>query len=225
MLKKYTAKFLILLTLLSLTSCFEILEEVNLNKDGSGDFTLTVNLSQSKSKITSIMLLDSVSGHKIPSKKEVQKGMNDVVTYLQKTEGIYNISKKEDYENYVFSVRCSFKDITSINKLTKEVLSKQKVKIESYNSYQYNTSKEIFTKSYTYDPEILKQYNKLNLDSKKVFENALYTSIYRFYKEILSVSNTKVKISKSKKAAMLKINIIDLLKGTSSSNTKIQLAK
>ncbi|MBQ0740728.1 hypothetical protein J9332_41275, partial [Aquimarina celericrescens] len=76
-----------------------------------------------------------------------------------------------------------------------------------------------------YDPEILKQYNKLNLDSKKVFENALYTSIYRFYKEILSVSNTKVKISKSKKAAMLKINIIDLLKGTSSSNTKIQLAK
>lgn len=225
MLKKYTKKFLILLTLLSLTSCFEILEEVNLNKDGSGDFTLTVNLSQSKSKIASIMLLDSVNGHKIPSKKEVQKGMIDVVSFLQKSEGLYNISKKEDYENYVFSVRCSFKDITSINKLTKEVLSKQKVKIESYNTYQYSAQKELFTKSYTYDPEILKQYNKLNLDSKKVFENASYTSIYRFYKEILSVSNIETKISKSKKAAMHKINVIDVLKGTSISNTKIELAK
>ncbi|WP_108867775.1 hypothetical protein [Aquimarina aquimarini] len=225
MLKNYITKLILLVVLLSLTSCFEIIEEVNLNKDGSGDFVLTINLSQSKSKITSIMLLDSINGHKVPSREGIQQGMIEVVNYLKKSKGIYNVTKKEDYENYVFSVQCSFKNINSINNLTKEVLGKQKVKIQSYNTYEYDVSNKEFTKEYNYDSQLLKQYNKLPVDTKKVFENASYTGIYRFNEQIQSVSNTKAKVSKSKKAAMLRVNAIDLINGHTKLNTKIQLAK
>ncbi|WP_128755213.1 hypothetical protein [Aquimarina sediminis] len=225
MLKKQIAKLLTVIALLSLTSCFEVLEEVNVNKDGSGDFTLTINLSQSKSKIKSIMLLDSINGHKVPSKEDLKEGMIEVVNYLKNSEGIYNITKKEDYENYVFSVSCSFKNIKSINNLTKEVLNKQKVKIGSYNSYKYDNISSEFIKKYSYDPELLRQYNKLSNDNKKIFENASYTSIYRFEKEIRSVSNTATKVSKSKKATMHRVNAIDLINGKATLTTKIQLAK
>src|SRR5215467_9166472 len=85
--------------LLSLSSCFQLIEEINLNADGSGDMQLTLNLSQSKSKLASVMLLDSVNGHKIPKDKDIQKFMNETVDYLKKSEGISNIKKSVDMNN------------------------------------------------------------------------------------------------------------------------------
>jgi len=46
---------------LSLSSCFEIVEEITMNDDGSGNILMTLNFSRSKSKIKSILLMDSIN--------------------------------------------------------------------------------------------------------------------------------------------------------------------
>ncbi|MEC3880624.1 hypothetical protein [Parapedobacter sp. 10938] len=55
------------------SSCFQLIKEMTVNSDGSGTFALTANLSQSRSKLASVMLLDSINGHKVPSKPDVRK--------------------------------------------------------------------------------------------------------------------------------------------------------
>lgn len=213
----------LLCLLLTLTSCFEVLEEANIHEDGTGEYTLTVNLSQSKTKITSIMLLDSINSYKVPSKSDIQKGISEIETYIKKTPGITNVRKKEDFDNYIFSIHCSFDNIATISTITREALKKQKTISNINLTYAYSSSDNRFTKKFTYDPEIHNQYKKLSQDNQEVFTGAIYTSIYRFPKKITSFTNKKARVSKTGKAIMLRNTITELINGTAIINNTIQL--
>ena len=125
MLKKLFTYTLLFCSLLLCTSCFEILEEINLNKDGTGRITVTANLSKSKSKLASVMLLDSVNGYKVPSKDDINLAIKNAIDHLGKTEGISNIEKSVDFDNYIFSISCDFKSVENVNSIFKELITKQ----------------------------------------------------------------------------------------------------
>ena len=55
-----------------LTSCFDILDKVNIQADGSGDYTLILNASKSKTRITSLSKMETVNGKKVPKKSEIE---------------------------------------------------------------------------------------------------------------------------------------------------------
>ncbi len=221
--KSFLLNLLISLCLiLSLTSCFDIVDEININKDGSGEITLTANLSKSKTKIASIMLMDSVNGHKVPQKADILKILNDAEAYLQNAAGISHISKKADFDNYIFTISCRFKSVENIDNIISEVTKDLKVKPVMV-SYAFNKTEKVFYKNYTYTPEAKKEYNKLRADDKKIFDDATYTSIFRFENEVASASNTLSKISSSKKAVMLKSAALDLINGNVSLSNTIQL--
>ncbi len=218
---KYSLLFVIFF---SITSCFEIIEEIDLNSDGTGTMTFTLNMSRSKSKLASIMLLDSVNGYKVPSKADIQKGLDDVVSELQKAEGITNIKKTADYENFIFSVKCDFNKLDNINKITNKVTSQQKSKTAN-SSFLFDNKKGVFKREYSYSSEVKKQYNKLKTENKKVFDDASYTVIYRFDKEVASQNNQQAKVSKSKKAVMQRVSAMDVINGSGDFTTQIQLKK
>lgn len=220
--KNVLVKSGLLCLLLTLSSCFDFIEELNLNDDGSGNMTLTINLSKSKTKIASLMLLDSVNGHKIPSKEDIETALDEAVSYLKKETGISQVVKKADYDNYIFSISCHFTSVNSINDIVTELLGKQKIKPFT-SSYNYDKNNNAFSLNYKYNDESKSQYNKLKADDKKVFEGAFYTSIYRFEKEIISHTNTGAKLSKSKKAMMLKTAATDLIHGKRDLTNKIKL--
>ena len=128
MLQKIPGFTLFLFILFCCSSCFQIIEEISLKADGTGEAKITLNLSQSKSKVSSILLLDSVNGRKVPDEKDIKKFMNEAVTELKKTDGITNIRQSLDMKTYIASVSFSFKNITSVNNLTASLLKKQKIK-------------------------------------------------------------------------------------------------
>lgn len=213
-----------LLLFISTTSCFEIIEEVDLNNDGTGSMVFTLNLSKSKTKLASIMLMDSINGYKVPSRTDIKDGLNEVVGQLSKTDGISNIKKTADYENFVFSVRCDFMNIENINSLIDGIARKQKEKTGS-SSYFFDSKKANFKRTYSYSNELKRQYSKLKSENKKVFDEASYTIIYRFQKEVISQTNPSAKVSKSKKAIMQRMDVLDLINGTSNVANIIQLTK
>lgn len=220
---KSTHYILLFSLLLAVTSCFEIVEEVEMNSDGTGKLMFTLNMSQSKNKLASIMLLDSINGYKVPSKNDIKKGLDEIVAELKKADGVTNVKKKEDYENFIFAVSCDFSNIENINNLTDEITRKQKNAASS--AYLFDISKANFTRKYAYSSEIKKQYNKLQSENKKVFNDATYTIIYRFDKEIASQKNRLAKTSKSKKSSMQRINAMDFINGSSDISNNIQLQK
>ena len=207
---------------ITLTSCFDIIDEININNDGSGEITLTANLSKSKTKIASIMLMDSINGHKVPQKADIEKILNDAERYLQNAAGISHISKKADFENYIFSISCRFKSVENLESIISEVTKDLKVKPVMV-SYAYDAARKVFSKYYVYTPEAKKQYDKLKAEDRKIFDDAHYTTIFRFDSEVASVSNALSKISSSKKAVMLKTAALDLINGDVSLSNTIQL--
>lgn len=211
--------------LLCFSSCFQVIEEINLTKAGSGTVNLTLNLSASKTKVASVMLMDSIQGYKVPSKQRILKELDEVLAYLKKSPGISNVQKKVDFENYIVTVSFAFKDIANINNVNQDVLKKLKVKGISSSSYAYNAKNQIFQRSYQHAKDAVVQYNKLKPEVKKIFKDATYTSIYRFEQNIASSNNPLTKISKSGKAIMLNTGVLGLINGKTDLSNSITLAK
>lgn len=70
---KFTFKTLLfLIPLIFLTSCFDILEKTNVKTDGSGEYTIILNGSKSKTRIASISKMETINGKKVPKKSEIE---------------------------------------------------------------------------------------------------------------------------------------------------------
>lgn len=208
-----------------LSSCFQVVEEITMRNDGTGDVMLTINLSQSKTKVASVMLLDSVQGYKVPSKQKIQKELNEAAAYLRKSEGITNVKTTSDFNNYIATISFSFKDASNINNITKNILAQQKIKATNTSSYTYNKTTKTFNRKYQAVASAKTEYNKLKSKDKAVFNGAMYTSIYRFESPVTSTSNSASNLSKSKKAVMLKASVMDLINGKINVSNQIQLSK
>lgn len=224
-LKQFYKLLLFIVLIPFLSSCFEVIEEIAMKNDGTGDVVLTINLSQSKTKVASVMLLDSVQGYKVPSKQKIQQELNEAVAYLRKSEGISNVKSTSDFNNYIATISFSFKDVSNINNITKNVLAQQKIKATNTSSYTYNKTSKTFSRKYQAIGSAKTEFNKLKAKDKAVFNGATYTSIYRFESVVTSSTNPASNVSKSKKAVMLKSSIMDLINGKINVSNSIQLSK
>ena len=228
MIKKYSLYLLLFCSCFLFTGCFEILEEINLNKDGSGTFTLTLNLSKSKTKLASVMLLDTVNGYAVPSEDDIKQALKDVEYHMKQTQGISNIAKTSDFDNYIFSVSCDFSSLDKVNNIFKELITKQNKKEHTQfttTHFTYKPSEAVFQRHFKYDGAIKKTFNSLKSEDKKVFDDASYTCIYRFKDEVSSVSNSQAKVSPNKKAVLLKVEAMSLILGERSVQNTINLSK
>ena len=185
---------------------------------------ITLNLSQSKSKLASIMLLDSVNGHKIPKEKDIQQFMNETVDFLRKSEGIANIKKSVDMKYYIATLSFSFKDVSKINVITKKLLKEQKTEGPE-NIYSFDKTGFAFKRTYKHSPAMKDGYSKLNAKDKDIFKSASYVNIFRFQNNIASASNKAARISPSGKAIMLNTAAMELIYGTANISNTIQLNK
>lgn len=224
-LKQFYKLLLFIFLIPILSSCFEVIEEISMKNNGTGDVILTINLSQSKTKVASVMLLDSVQGYKVPSKQKIQQELNEAVAYLRKSEGISNVKSTSDFNNYIATISFSFKDVSNINNITKNILAQQKIKATNTSSYTYNKATKTFSRKYQAIGTAKTEFNKLKAKDKAVFNGATYTSIYRFESPVTSSTNPASNVSKSKKAVMLKSSIMDLINGKINVSNTIQLSK
>jgi len=224
-LKQFYRLLLFIILVPVLSSCFEVIEEITLKNDGTGDVVLTINLSQSKTKVASVMLLDSVQGYKVPSKLKIQQELGEAVAYLKKSEGISNVKSTSDFNNYIATISFSFKDVSNINNITKNILAQHKINAANTSYYIYNKANKTFSRKYQAVATAKTEFNKLKSKDKAVFNGATYTSIYRFESVVTSSTNPASNVSKSKKAVMLKSSIMDLINGKINVSNTIQLTK
>ncbi|SER27999.1 hypothetical protein [Pedobacter rhizosphaerae] len=224
-LKEFYRLLLFIILVPALSSCFQVIEELTLHNDGTGEVILTINLSQSKTKVQSVMLLDSINGYKVPSKQKIQQELNEAVAYLRKSEGISNVKSTSDFNNYIATISFSFKDVSNINNITKNILAQQKIKAPNTSSYNFNKTTKLFSRKYQPVGTAKTEYNKLKSKDKAVFNGATYTSIYRFESPVTNSSNPASNVSKSGKAVMLKSSILDLINGKINVSNQIQLSK
>lgn len=195
------------------TGCFDIVEEIDLNANGSGKIKAIVNLSKSKTKVASLMKLDKIDGIKIPSEKDIRTEVTKVSTILKNTSGISNVKTSLDFTNFVGTISCDFSDINALNNFTKALSSQFKNKISDYSTYSYNIKTKTFNRTYKPGSEGKKELARLKPENQKSLQDAYFTYIYRFQGTVVNQKNAQAKIAGNKKAVMLKVNVLDLVNG------------
>lgn len=210
MMKIHLKRLLFLLPLLLLTSCFDILDKVNIKADGSGEYSLILNASKSKTRLASISKMETVNGKKVPKKPEIEAKINEAARIFKTVPGISNVKTSVDFENYVIKLSCNFKKIENINAGLEQLKTKNILgKMIPTNIYSQNLPKKSFTRNKI--NTFKSDYDKLSAADKEVFNNAKYTSVLQFENIVKSQSNPSYQLSPNKKAMKLEGNILDFI--------------
>ncbi len=209
--------------LISFTSCFELIENVFVKKDGSGNMQITLNLSKSKTKINSIRQMKTINGRDVPSENEIKQKIKELERSVAKTKGITDVKTTMDFDNYIVTMSCNFTNANMLNGIVKSIAKTGTEGKYLEKSYNYDATKNTFER--INKVSVAKDYNKLSNADKEVFATANYTAIYKFENTISSATNADAKISPSKKAIMLQYNVLDVIQNKKSIENKISLSK
>lgn len=196
-------------------SCFEVIEEVQMKEDGSGHFNFVINLSQSKTKINSILKMEKINGYTIPTKEQIKNEVSKIATLAESTAGISNVAAKVDLTNYILSINLDFQKISNLNAAFSKLKNSKKLDPSLSTDYFTFENKKFIRNQKI---PIKSLYQKLEKADKEIFQTAKYTSVYKFDSAIKSFSNQKATPSKSKKAIKLNGSVINVING----NEKIE---
>ncbi|MFK8038224.1 MAG: hypothetical protein AB8B74_08050 [Crocinitomicaceae bacterium] len=212
--------FILAILTLSLTSCFEIIEDITINKNGTGKIKLIINASQSKTDINALMLLKEVNGYEVPSIQKINTKLKSLTDSIANTKGFSNVTSSFDTDNFIIVVEADFDKVARLNngifKLWNRYDSQNAIE-EPYFSYSnnsfYRQSGKLFNLLYL----------RLKTADRKVLDGATYTALYRFDELIESQKNALAIISKNQKVVFLKLPVEKLIENATNWNNTITL--
>lgn len=207
---KYLFSIFALGLLFTFTSCIEIIDDLDINEDGSGTFKYTVNISSSKVKLNSYLALDSLDGKRVPSLEEIKGYVNDVVTSLKDQEGISNLTMESNYTDFIFKLKLDFNSVDDLQAAIKAVAQENSKKrfLEELNHNWLDYSGNALVRSI---PKMnIERANNLSAEETKLLKEGTYTSITRFANEVDRFENKDAILAKNKKAVMVRTDAYSL---------------
>jgi len=218
---KYSFYGMLLFICLTLTSCFEIIEDITQHQDGSGSYKFIVNLSQSKNQIDKIRTQDSILRFKVPKQSDIDARIAEVKTKISTIKGISNVQVKQDNSNYLYQISCDYSNIHALNTAIYNIWKMyDKNAPAAFDLYSYD--KNIFKRNVTstYIDHIIKNAGSQEVD---MCLKATYTIICRFDTPITNNSSMNYTLSPSKKGALYKNDVWSTLTDNSKSNNTMTL--
>ncbi|AZA55812.1 hypothetical protein [Chryseobacterium shandongense] len=208
--KKVIKIFLAIVPLMLFTSCFDILDKVNVRADGSGEYTLILNASKSKTRLASISKMETINGKKVPKRTDIEAKINEAARIFKATPGISNVKTSMDFNNYILKLSCNFSKIENINAGLEQMKARNIIgKMIPTQIYNQNLSKKVFIRNKV--NTFKSDYDKMSKADKEIFHEARYISVLQFENTVKSQSNGAYSLSPNKKAVKLEANIIDLI--------------
>ncbi len=203
---RFLKTFLILFLVFGLSSCLEIIDDISLNADGSGTFKYTLNLSSSKTRVNTILSLDSLDGKKVPSIDELKTKISSFKTNLENQVGISNVTIESDFLNFFFRLTCDFESVTELQdglkKAIEDELDETDIPELEHTWLSWDGSKLVRS-----IPEItVKKAKELSAEDIELLKLGTYTSISRFPRNVLKCDNASATISKNYLNVMIKTN-------------------
>ena len=186
------------------------MDELTIHDDGSGTLKYAINLSSSRVKVNSILALDSLDGKKVPSIEEIKTKVSLFKKTLSLQNGISNISISENYTDFIFKFECHFTSIDLLQEGLRKTFSitlNDKSILASDFSWLFWDSKVLERSVPSIATNKLKGITENDLS---LLKTGTYTSITRFDRGVERFENPLSKLSKDKKALMLRTDTYSL---------------
>jgi hypothetical protein len=219
----------VLFIVFSFSSCFELREEVYIKKDGSGTYSLTVDLSGRKQEV-------SLTTSLTDSTQEEKNFVANIENVIQKSSesfseigGITQIEYNTDYENYLTGFSFDFDNVASLtaalNQLNSEPAPSKPAFEFSKRTFERNNThylkpllERAKERQQTPEDEATKRFQNY------VFESASYVFIVRTEGKIKKYSNKKATYSSDdKNEVVLNYSFAELLSGRANLDNKMKL--
>lgn len=113
---RYNRLFVILIMFasMSLHSCFEIREIVRLNRDGSGTFSLVLDMSELKQMLKGFGENEEVAAES--PLQDMEEKYDETMEKLKATDGISNARLESEEDGYVVISSYDFSDLEALNR-------------------------------------------------------------------------------------------------------------
>lgn len=218
---------LIASTLTLLTGCFEIEELIKLNKDGSGTYTMKVDMSEAGALLASMGGGDEEGG----MMGSLDSTIQETAKQLRAAEGISNV--RTSSENYIMTIIYDFDKVENISAAQADMESSTPAMLPTGSgdsSYELDVKKRIFKRVV---PDMGDLLGDMEGDdemaqgmemAKMMMKDATYRTTYIFPGKVKSVSNTDAVI-KDSKTVELEVNFLDLLEQRAQLGNEVKFKK
>jgi hypothetical protein len=216
--KEFKTLFFCLLLLPFFSACYEIREEVDIKKDGSGTYTLVIDMSQSKALLDMAMAMPE-NKDKLPF-GELDSSFVKGMARFKSLPGISQVQSIDNRPDFIFGMKFDFKDVGALN------LALQKSNAETAGATAgpapevYKYTKRTLERTDNFFLKGLASLDGLAGDNsenaeqvKTLLKSASYVCLVRVEGKIKKFSNPQAELSYTAKEVRFSASLLDLLEG------------
>lgn len=210
--KKY-ACLLYACLFISLSSCLEITEQVRLHNNGSGQFTLTVDMNQAQPLIE---LANSLSDNEdgADAKTELHTGMDESYERLKTVKGIGQPVIIKSKDGLLSGITFEFSNVAALNKAINVMRKNEQP--QQYFTYQQGQLHRLNTLDQQIKVEAASDNNLPNIDMtvngssiKDIMKSMVYRTEYVFDTPVKDVSNKEATLSADRRKVTVERYLLD----------------
>ncbi len=230
--RRFYSLFIVVILAISLTSCFDLKEEVTINSNGSGSFIQTIDMGNNP-------MMQMALNMQSDSAKDDNNGMNKMDSTMEETKaklsqvkGISNVKTASLTEELKYTIMYDFADVDALNrainaakkekegevKIMEKVYSFKKGKFTRANNFSMGSNEmdlsEIFGGKKGDDDGEQTEEEKAQVKQmmQMFFGSANYTYIVHVPTKVKSYSNkSNTSVSEDGKTLTMSIPFMDLL--------------
>ncbi len=204
--KKLINFLLLVATVLSVSSCFEITEEVTVNKNGSGNYISTIDATKLSEQMQMLAAFDT-TGEMVPKLKySLDSTFSETFKKYAKVKGVSNVHV-DTSKPYVYKVSLDFKDTEVLN----EVVNLDKKGADRQNLYAWKKG-QLSRKDFALNLDDMKMEDDSQKEmAKSMLEGMKYTIIFNLPGKVKKSTNNEAKISDNKKTVTLSCSLLDVM--------------
>lgn len=229
--RKFYSLFLIAFLAISLTSCFDLKEEVTINSDGSGSFIQTIDLGNNPMMQMALNMQSDSAKNANKEMNKMDSTLEETKEKLSKVKGISNVRIATATEGMKYTVMYDFADVDALNRAINASKEEKEGQVKVMQK-QYSFKKGEFTRANSFsmgdngmdmseimggkkdDDENQTEEEKAQMKQmmQMFFGGANYTYIVHVPNQVKSYSNkANTTISEDQKTLTMTIPFLDLM--------------
>ncbi len=205
--KKLMNALLFAASVFTMTACFDITEDVTVNKDGSGTYVSTTDATKLSEQLSMLAAMDT-TGMLIPKLKySLDSSFSANFAKYATIKGISNM-KVDTSKAYLYKVTLNFANVDALN----GVINVDKKDDAQKNLYAWAKGKLTRKDSGIGGMGEMGMEDEQQKEmAKSMLKDMKYTIIYRFPSKVSGMTNKEAKLSADKKTVTLECSLLDVV--------------
>ncbi len=190
----------------ALSSCFEITEEVTVNKDGSGTYTSIMDATKLSEQMQMLAAFDTTGEMTTKLKYSLDSTFAETFKKYSSVKGISKVIA-DTTKPYFYKVTMNFVDVNALNAAVN--LDKQDAGMKNLYGWQKG---QLTRKDFALNLDDMKMEDESQKEmAKSMLEGMKYTIIMNLPGKVKSSSNKGAKISSDQKTVTLACSLLEVM--------------